>query len=404
MKAMTSCIFIVLIILLTSCAPAPATTPTPTSIPTITPTALPIPQPLTGTIFWDANGSGLQDETSFIVPEYDPSNLPYFFQVLEANGTDTSSLVEDEIATVQEPTILGIQVCVGNICSETDKKGVFTIIPEKKQTTYSLKLIDPNADDPKRAFRYINKWNGPMVIESYELNGVAVPGQLLYDTEILDINGILAISPHNETTVGLMQGFLTAPLYCDDWLRSDPVHGFDHDVRTGYAKDFRGITRLSTLPGRLGTGDQHSGWDYGTIMGTEVISMAPGSTSNWKSDDGGTHVRVDHRSTKDYKGNFAVTLYGHLSAILERNRLEPRGKVIGLAGKSGTTHWVHIHSGTCINSDPFICRDPFGIEYDDFESEIIGSEGEYIADSDFNNYFRMSLWTVYNIPNCLYRD
>ena len=165
MKSRIPIFFLSTIFLICSCTP---TTPVPTStpIPTPLPTTTPVPEPLTGTIFWDANGSGLKDETSFVVPEFDLEDPPYFFELLEANGADKTTFAEGELVTAPEPPIPGIGVCVDDICTETSTDGTFTIQPENEKDTYILTFKDPNQGDPTRAFRYINKWNGPVVIES----------------------------------------------------------------------------------------------------------------------------------------------------------------------------------------------------------------------------------------------
>lgn len=389
-----------LLVFLTSCISTNYEV-TPTAIPTFLPTATKMPEPITGVVFWDANGSGLKDETSFIVPAYEAVDLPYFFDLLAANGTNTSAFVEGELATVPEPPIPGIKVCLDNNCTETNADGSFIIQPTKAQDTYYLKLIDPNSDDPTMAFRYINEWNGPIAIESYEINEVIVPEQHLNLTNTTNITTQLAVES-NQIEIGLMQGFLTAPYFCEDWQQIVNIHGFDHDINQGSVRDFTGNTlKISELLKPGGVGDQHTGWDYGTDLGDYVISTSPGYTSNWETDDGGTHVRIDHPDMVEFNHDHIVTTYGHLLKVLERGKTEPRGKIIGETGETGATDWVHLHLGVCINSEPFFCRDPYGILYSDTETTILDSEENLYSNIELDAYLRNSLWTVYNIPNCL---
>ena len=229
---------IAVILVITSCTFAPTPTPTPTPVPSLAPTATPIPEPIAGTIFWDANGSGLQDETSFIIPEFDPVAPPYFFELLAANGTNTTAFNPSELATVPEPPIPGIGICLGNVCTETDESGTFTLQPEQEQDTYQLTFTDPNADDPTKAFRYINKWNGPVVIESYEINGVTVPEQHLNDTEVINLHQGLSNSMDMDLAIGFIQGYLTIPFSPSQIDKLIIWNGFDilntHNESIGY--------------------------------------------------------------------------------------------------------------------------------------------------------------------------
>jgi hypothetical protein len=252
------------------------------------------------------------DETSFIIPEFDPSDPPYFFELLAADGIGLGNLSPGELATVPEPPIPDIGVCLSEICTETGVDGSFTLQPEKAQDTYYLKFSDPHTDDPIRAFRYINKWNGPVVIESYEKDGVTVPEQHLNDTENVVISEKFLFSP--KSNIGLMQGFVTFPMNMNDYDLIFEIHGFDHDPRVNYVIDYKGDTRLSRNPGTPGTGDGHVGTDYGLPIGSILISSNSGSFEYWESQTGNgiaNNCSVRTNLPKKNGHHMPTTVYGH---------------------------------------------------------------------------------------------
>lgn len=323
--------------------------------------------------------------------------------MLAVNGTDIDTFVPDELATVPEPPIPGIGICLGDICAETGEDGSFTLQPEKSQDTYYLKFSDPHADDPARAFRYINKWNGPVVIESYEVDGVTVPEQHLNDTNAIVLNLGLSIDKDNKKTIGFMQGFLTLP-YTDaksrDWWISNY---FDLDINEGSIRTFNGDRSMMERrsPNRYGTditgsGDQHFGVDFEGPRGDYVTSASNGNVF---------YLGLEQVAIEEFDFQFE-TACGHLDAILI-NMHDPiiRGQIIGLNGVVDQyrpeipTH-PHIHfgfydiskeksKGVIVNLDPY--RDLIVKEY-----SIIKGENRYgesmiaVGDSGF--------WTVDNIP------
>jgi len=405
-KSIRITIFLSLVVILIStCAPA-----APDPIPTPAPTATPVPEPLTGTIFWDANGSGLQDKTSFIVPEYDPTALPYFFELLVANGTDITAFVEGELVTVPEPTIPGIDVCLNEICTETAADGSFTLQPEKEQNTYHLTFTDPNANDPTKAFRYINKWNGPIVIESYEIDDVTVPEQQLNNTDIIDINQGLTIFDNQEIHLGLMQGFLTLPFWQTQYPNPYIMNYFDiigirlynskynfQNTKDNIELNYNGKYSKSTMyvyyPGitpSIGVSDSHGGIDYFIKAGNYILSSSPSSSASWLPIEN-EELRI-HTSFKDpIKPQDTVwNTYGHLSMhLINKTQRLWRGQVIGLSGNTGkySGSYPQLHFDLYFETSAGNNKtDPFRtiLTFDEFPENYWGSEYSY--------------WTVDNIP------
>ncbi len=152
-------------------------------------------------------------------------------------------------------------------------------------TWVPLTFNDPNKDDPALAFRYVNQWNEPVVIEAYEMNGIQVPEQHLNDTEIVSIDEGITLKldeEKNEMEIGLMQGFLTMPV-------SDEIDFFiwsyvdlDHQIgkiRNWENKNNKSVHYMINPNSALavpGTNDQHQGVDFNMALGSNLISMSPG--------------------------------------------------------------------------------------------------------------------------------
>jgi len=389
----------VVLSLFSSCTPS-APAPTPTANPTPLPTATLVPEPITGTIFWDANGSGLQDETSFILSEFDPQSPPYFFELLADNGTGLGNHIPGDLVTVPEPPIHGIGVCLGDICTETNADGTFILQPDKAQDTYNLKFSDPHADDPARAFRYVNNWNGPVVIESYKINGVTVPEHHLNNTSVIRLDR-MSIQSSPMIEIGIMQGFLTLPYLKEDSSLLDlPIRkgesealarvlGFDHDPRKGKTLDYKG----DPIP-TSGGWDSHVGWDYGFPKGTYIIASLYGPAEQITNipGNGSLNILVNHGFS--ISGGDVRTVYGHLDKYLVRTGESVHtGQVVGLNGNSGAGGWPHLHLdflyGQINPPEPDdylpvqIQKDPYGV----LEPIEVNTPIE-----------RFSSWTVFNIP------
>jgi hypothetical protein len=338
MKKIGEILFVFL--LLTSCSPSPealATQAAEAWTPTPEATATPIPAPITGKMFWDANGSGLQDETSFIVPEFEMEDLPYFFELLSVQETDITAFVSGKLVTVPEPDIPGMKVCAGFECVETDKSGEFTLQPLKQQNSYKLKFYDPNQGDPEKEFRYINKWNGYVVKESYEVNGVIVPEQHLFDTEVLKMieeNEFLSDSINN---FGLMQGYYTFPFE----IGSKPIVSNYVDMdKTMCPKgsDPHFCDDVRDWQGGTITYDDHTGKDYRINTGTHVLSASPGEVSKVGfTDSRGNYLLIDTTFSFQDSYNHAFQLF------LNEGELIFRGQILLSVGSTGNSSHPHLH-------------------------------------------------------------
>ena len=317
-------LFCVLIILVTACTtaqpepttyPAPTETPFPptaTFLPTSTPTETLIPLvDLTGSLFFDYNGNGVWD--------------------------------------VSEPLIDGFGVCAKAdqqewSCTKTDEQGHFifeSIGPEGAHLL--LKFEDPNAGDPAVAFRYINLWYDPVVIEAYEMNGVIVPEQHLNDTKVLQIDEVLGSKAGEDIELGLMQGLLRIPFSTkiDFFI----VNFFDLDnsfCQPG--SDPHKCPNVRDWRGKSHTYDGEGGMDYVTNKGTVFLASAEGKVKSVEyEENSGNFVVLDH-------GNGIVTYYRHANTILVKEGEKVfSGSVIGLVGNTGNSSTPHLHFEMHIN-------------------------------------------------------
>jgi len=351
--------YLIISIFLFSCSPSHEALATQTAeawTPTPKPTETPAPEPITGKLFWDANGSGLQDETSFIVPEFTVEDLPYFFELLSTQGTAIEKFILRELVTVTEPDIPSMRVCVGEVCTETDKSGEFTILPENYQTSYKLAFEDPNRGYPEKEFRYINVWKRAVVVEAYEVDGVVVPEQHLNDTETVELDRGIVIISNEENAIGLMQGFLSQPfnvktnIQIKNWYDLDPEA---KSVRNWFLEK----KMISSPEFNTGTTDSHDGIDFSAPKSSFIIASSQGVVSfarfNSEGFGGYPPAQVVEIVNNDY-----IIHTGHVDQVLVTENDEVyRGQIIAVIGKTGSA-WVHLHFSIRTESDiehnPFI--------------------------------------------------
>jgi len=339
----------------------PTVIPTATNIPTPEPTLTPIPlADLEGILFFDYNGNGLRD--------------------------------------VEEPPIVDFGVCVNvegkDVCNFTDGNGHYKFEElGPVSEAVSLRFVDPNADKPTLAFRYINLWRGEIVIPAYEREGVQVPEQHLNDTVVVPLQQGVVVRVGEFSETGLMQGFLSWPLDHEGFYIST---FYDHEPAVGRALDWRGNTVMGicnqyTWPVN-GICENHDGTDFIAFptdslaqafdisddgTGAPVFASLEG-TVNWAQplESGSLHVTLDHR----VGGHPYQTGYSHLSAILVRfGERVYRGQLIGLVGSTGTSKphlHFNLHDNTVFREDgspatldpwgdPSGLYLPFWIEYPD---------------------------------------
>ncbi len=297
---------------------------------------MPPPGPsLFGIVFFDYNGSGLQEQGEPGIPNV--------------------------LVSVDSP---------GNhLHAVTGVDGSYYIpnVPPGQHQVY----VQSPKETPATAFRYINVFKGWVDIPAYEMNGVHVPAQHLPDTEIqtIEVPCRVTIASATGLEVALMQGYLTHIFAAADFSRITKGFGYDLDPMPGRVRDYSGSTTLCTDPSlcNTGTGDGHGGWDWGSfddsIIGIPIRAPAPG-TVNWAS-----QIEVDPRLglikhvTLEHLGMTQKTGCGHHSALVVQPRQSVyRGQIVALLGKSGSS-WAHVHfnchpswnlqTGEVTSADPF---------------------------------------------------
>jgi len=246
-----------LVLLLTSCTQGSSVTPestliitqTPTATATFTPSPTSTPgPPLEGRLFFDMNGSGLPDESSFnydqarlnsplnqLVREYISTLPDSFYQTEQVVGlqmviddyisenpdtlkdqlhpvllkaTDDyvnshPDIKDGDLVTIEEPGLSGYTVCVQNNCVQTDEEGNFSLPNPSGASRASIKITDPYADFPAWAMRYINNWKGAVVVKAYTV--AAEPQAIARLTNIPGCNADLValVCKLNDTTLQL---------------------------------------------------------------------------------------------------------------------------------------------------------------------------------------------------------
>lgn len=342
-----SCILMVSVVLLSACSadtlpvasePIATESATPKPISTSTPISL---HALTGTVFFDYNGSGEQD-------------LAY--------GIDSDEHVE-------EPGIADVQVCLEaigheDVCTRTDGDGSFSF-DELPIGWYRMTVESPT-DDPVTAFRYINTNRGWVDAEAYEIDGIQVVEQHLPITSFQPISEYIPVNLGEDTNcdVALMQGYLTLPFdpggpvcvisYEDLALcesgECSPNNSLDGIVRdwaacTNIRRDYRACSPCGVYDWHWGI-DYGYGTDYAQFVAYEIFSAAPGiveATGPVDPQYRGGSVRLLHsdgrRTHYDHLGE--VHVYPgqrvHRGTILGRIWLdwaEPHLH-LGLLGKEG---------------------------------------------------------------------
>ncbi len=321
--------------------PRPGNTPTDTLVPTAT--SIPLYR-LSGTVFFDCNGSGEQD-------------LAYCL---------------DNEEPLEEPGIAGIQICMDGqsalaICVPTGGDGdySFDTVPLGGHSLF----VEGPSGDPASEYRYINVFNGSIDINTYDVEGVQVPAQRLAATEIRSLRDPIPINIVEDMAldIAIMQGWLSIePDY--------PIYSyFDLDDRSGNVRNYQGDTGIALFPKyRPGTFDQHTGIDFECNTGDPVFAPGPGSVilSGPANDLGALAVEILHHSGfTSHSGHLSLTLVDSGEAV-------QRGQLIGLCGQTGT-EWSHIH---------FQLGNRHGQPLDPFQDVV-----DPATDSDNH-------WIVYNKP------
>ena len=320
---------------------APTATNTPTPEPTSTPTATPMPvYTLSGTVFFDYNGSGIQDEGE---PPIEGAEI---------------GLRKHRRNPGEEKLELSV---VTNGVGEY----LFTDLPADD---YLIGITSSDENDPAQAFRYVS-----LSLEEFQ------PIE-----EVLRV----AIDGDTRRDLGLMQGFLTVPLRCGDIDNAPLVSYFDLQPGPGVRNYLGDVTVASWHPLVCGTLEDHFGIDWGASEGTPIVASAPG-IANYAGEvetagyGMSLHVTLEHKVAirPDW---LTKTVYGHLSEILVSfGQQVSRGQVIGLSGSTGSSE-PHLHWGLLIEK----WNPTHVIEDMDPFRDLFGSDSK-------------SFWTKDNNPQCL---
>jgi hypothetical protein len=442
------------ILVLTSCQTTPSSpTPTATTLPTSMSTTVPSPTPtpvppLKGRLFFDMNGSGLQDETSFT---YDPERLadprqplqPDLARVVEDYVSAHPDIKDGDLITIEELGLSGYSVCVQSDCIETDAQGNFSLPNPSGAPSASIKITDPNADNPALAMRYINHWKGAITVPAYTKDVDAatmarlttipecdadlaalvcrlsdatlqVRDQHLNDTSIIPIGKGTSIEAGEYNNVGLMQGFLTWSSVSNQekdpfiWYYFDiasvnlwPENFRVEDVRNNVWQTYNGkntiplnlqqLLRVSAGERIAGLDDGHIGLDILVNYGSYIISEIPSAIVMFvKPKDAygvDVHLILDN---PEINNTSYVTNHSHMTiGLVETNQIIYRGQIIGLSGDESSNppplpqlhfHLVRLQQGGWFYLDPF----RYILELDPLPVPFAGSDVSY--------------WTSDNLP------
>jgi hypothetical protein len=366
--------------------PTATPTPSPTRTPTQTATPTAEPVPLEGRLFFDQNGSGLREDS--------------------------------------EPAIVNFGVCLGSDCVNTDAEGWFRFGDSGASAGdwVHIGFVDPNAQDPALAMRYVNKWNGPVVVPAYEMNGVQVPHQHLNDTTVISIGKGTRLSVGTESIVGLMQGFLTLPLTADALSTIHHVLGVDHDPRIGTVVNYAGDTNLcadsplcspldpSTLRTNIskyaGIYDSHVAYDFMFPRSTDkhfILAPLPGVFGTWSCNGLCSSVTAD---LDPEFGPEVVNGEIYLNLVISGQGVH-RGQIVGLTGSVsyGAEHpelnWPAYEFGANYEMSLLLGpRNP--VEPDDYKPNSYEKDPYGVSDAtvpmNFPELEIFSSWTVFNDP------
>jgi hypothetical protein len=313
-----------------------------------------------------------------------------------------TNLKDGDLITLDEPGLSGYKVCVKSTCVTTDNDGKFSLPNGSGLSSVQISITDPNAGTPALAMRYINKWNGPVVIPAYEMNGVKVPEQHLNDVEEMSLQNGYAFVVGKDSNIGLMQGFLTSPFMAKD-LPNIYIWGYWDDANNyvtcsspakpnGVAVSFDG---KYTQPGggdpihpSIGVGDSHDGYDFSVPIGTFIVNAGPtGKVFLLPRGDNGELRVLTLFIVKEDSFAFQDS-YGHLLAQLVNLGPVYRGQIIGVSDHTGDSPYYQLHFDVTRNVK--VGSDMCNQYVDPFRSTLQGKLPADFSGSD------VSYWPVDN--------
>ena len=334
---------LLLVFTITSCTPAAAPVPTvtPTNLPatataTATPTTTPVQSSIDGTIFFDMNANGFQDEATFLLLLDNEGQLPLIIQTLFPDVSGDNG----EMITVDEPGLSDLNVCttISNVeyCAKTGSTGKYALenLPVEWGEQINLIISDPNAETPQIAMKYANLFIKKIEIPAHEGTDISFPKQVLYKTKIVQLDEINAITGE-ENSIGVLQGQLTLPLQKSDFHSIENY--VDLNPKESEALAWNGINQITdNFPNfnPKAFGDNHPGLDFLSNQNNEfVIASSYGEVFNY--------TIPGQINTKS--GNYQLR-YGHINKNLLGSLVSEvyRGQILAVIGDEGTNH-THIH-------------------------------------------------------------
>lgn len=422
--------FSILVFILSACSALME--PTPTEEPTTTPEPTFESIYLEGTLFFDKNATGLQDEATY---------LPCLNQRCDA-------------VTEMEPGLKGFEVCTNindqDYCSITQADGKFSIeLPLEQDGLIHINIRNPERVLKEDEMRWINKFNDIVTIPAYTLKGKEgwnqskedgvlrfgdvldpslfyqgdIKEQTLFDTDTIPLNKGIELIIGKDNSIGLMKGMIVYPFRLEDFDLLDVKGGFDHDP-SNYVIDFIGSTQtayqtdglyfdcpedVNSISPFSCTYNGHNGLDYGykgSPHGIPIFAAMDGFLVASKDSISGITVSIiptkEGISMEPWKylelnnnpDNFVRTTYSHCDSIAFNNyKYVYRGQLIGFIGNTGTMEvYSHLH---------------FGANYGNlFKNRNILANSGYVKDfyamtipefihKGFND---LSVWTDWNQP------
>ncbi len=197
--------------------------------------------------------------------------------------------------------------------------------------------------------------------------------------------------------IGLMEGFLTSPMVPSAQYRVGRY--YDWDPKIGHVEWWNGKSYAWTNIQGRGWDDSHTGTDFDTNEGEEVVAPAPGVVDFAGVGRNPESLEIDIQHDLRFR-----TSYNHLSKILVsfRQRVS-RGEIIGRAGETGT-FYPHLHfelyqlwSEGPVIFDPY--RPTFAVVEDRSGCWAVrGDQKHWLRLSVDKNLNLLNYWTRYNDP------
>ena len=392
--------------------------------------ATPTPEPtralidIQGRLFFDMNGSGLQDISTAQKAEYfkeipiDDYGYPIEHarpELQQAMDSMDAISLDADLISLQEPGLYaGLQVCNNNLgCVQPDQDGnfIFKDSPYSPGDVIYIEILDENASDPELAMRFFNKWYSSLTIETYMAQGIQVPEQHLNQSEMISINEGINIIVGKLNMIGLTQGIYVLELGKEEIESFSGLMGYDHDPRINRVMGYNGETRDGEEIDEKDNViyDGHRGVDKNIPLGTlirapigGIVEHIPGSISDENQIRITTMNCIPEYTMPQYPDYGTVIDLGHLSEVLIQNGQEVNtGQIIALSGQ-GISSWEHLHSNYYFGSIKTALDDwgnnPLGKDAYALLPEIAEILQNKIPDIHLDDMEMFSVFTVYNIP------